>query len=97
MSRFISVLILILTVATNGGGAAAGETCFADWSVASPIVKKEGLVAVEQLTPTAKMRFNGDVVKVTLCEDNGVYIYRLIVKDSRGNLKTETVDAKNPF
>ena len=89
-------MVFVLALTAVSRGAAAGE-CFADWSVATPIVKKEGLVTVEELTPLAKTRFNGDVVKVTLCEENGAYVFRLVIKDGRGNLKTVTVDAKNPF
>lgn len=96
MSRLVSLLCLVLAATACGRGALAGE-CFADWSVASPIVKKEGLLSVEELTPLVKRRMNGDVVKVTLCQEGSGYVFRLVIKDGSGNLKTVTVDAKNPF
>lgn len=96
MSRLASLICLVLAATAFGRGAPAGE-CFADWSVASPIVKKEGLLSVEDLTPLVKRKMSGDVVKVTLCQDAGGWTYRLVVKDGSGNLKTMTVDAKNPF
>ena len=39
---------------------------------------------------------NGDIVKSTLCKDGDDYIYKLVVRDSGGQLKTVVVDARNP-
>ena len=98
MRRF-SPLITALIVAAGLSGPAAAEdgACYTDWSVAAPIVKKEGLLPVEQLTPKARAELKGDVVKVTLCVKAGSYVFRLVVRGDKGDLKTVTVDAKNPF
>jgi len=39
----------------------------------------------------------GDVVKVTLCREEGRYVYRLVVRTPAGQHKSLTVDAKEPF
>lgn len=96
MVRSFIGLLFVIAVAL-AGGATAGEPCITDWSVAAPIVKNEGLVTVEQLTVMGKGRLDGDIVKVTLCEEKGGFAYRLVIRDAKGSLKTVSVDAKNPF
>ena len=76
---------------------AAGGTCYSDWSEAAPIVKQEGLMTVEQLSAAARSKLKGDIVKTTLCKENGSYVYRLVVRGANGQLTPMTVDAKNPF
>ena len=79
------------------GAAHAGETCISDWSLAAPIVKSQGLMPVEELTRAAREKFNGEIVKTALCEANGTYVYRLVVKGAGGQVRSKTVDAHNPF
>ncbi len=91
--RTLSILIVAGAVTS----AHAGESCFADWSVAAPVVKKEGLATVEQLSQLAKSSGSGDIVRTTLCQDKGDFTYRIVVKDGKGQLKTLNVDARKPF
>lgn len=98
MSRNLIKLVvssLILVGAVTPGRA--GETCFADWSVAAPVVKKEGLATVEQLSQLAKSSGSGDIVRTTLCQDDGRFTYKIVVKDAKGQLKSLSVDARKPF
>jgi uncharacterized membrane protein YkoI len=95
MSRFPALLAaLLLTLGLTGQAAAE---CYDDWSEAAPIVRKQGLLTVDKLTPMAKTKLGGDVVKVTLCEDGGRFVFRVVVREASGSLKTVTVDARNPF
>lgn len=78
--------------------AAAGDVaCYADWSVAAPIVKQEGLATVEALTLAARAKLKGDILKTTLCRENGVYVYRVVLRGADGRLTQVTVNAKSPF
>lgn len=87
-----------MSLAFGGSVAAeAGDACFADWSVAAGVVKKEGLATVEHLSSLAKTAGTGDIVRTTLCEENGRFVYRIVVKDGKGQLKSLTVDARKPF
>ncbi len=76
---------------------AHAETCFADWSAASTIAKAESLVPIDQLAKLAPSKLGGDVVRSSLCETNTGFVYKLVVRDKAGELKTLTVDAKQPF
>jgi len=86
---------LVLHAAVFGTAAAAG--CYDNWSVAAPIVRKEGLATVETLARRAQAKISGDIIKTTLCEENGGFVYRILIRDSSGRLSNKTVDARAPF
>jgi hypothetical protein len=83
--------------------ASAGElrnrdtSCIADWSIAAPIVHAQGLTTVETLSRIAATEMPGVIVKTTLCEEKGAFVYRILVRDERGKLINRTVDARQPF
>jgi uncharacterized membrane protein YkoI len=97
--RTLIILFLVWLAAASAPlpAAAQGEPCFADWAAASAVVKAEGLVTVDQLTKLAPARLGGDVVRTTLCETRAGYVYKLVIRDAAGQIKTITVDAKKPF
>lgn len=98
MTRIPLIAALALShVAAASAAARAGETCMADWSVAASIVRKEGLTTVEQLISLATKSGAGSIVRTTLCETDGNYVYRIVIKQDNGKLKTMTVDARKPF
>lgn len=74
--------------------SAAVATCFSDWGTAGAIVRKEGLITVEQLAADRKADALGDIVKATLCLEDDTYIYRLVVRDASGQLKSVVVQAQ---
>ena len=52
---------------------------------------------MERLSELAFEQDAGDIVKTTLCKDRGRFVYRLMVRNSHGALRTLVVDAKRPF
>lgn len=76
---------------------AQASGCFASWSEAAPIVKREGLATIERVSRLARDRAAGEIVNGKLCHDSGRYIYRLVVRETNGPLKSLTVDARDPF
>lgn len=95
MLRLISAAVLL--AAPPVIDRAAADSCYADWSVAAPIVRKQGLATVETLARRARAKISGAIVKTMLCEENGGFVYRLVVRDSQGRLSNLTVDARSPF
>ncbi|MEO8421782.1 MAG: hypothetical protein ABI457_11350 [Hyphomicrobium sp.] len=75
----------------------ATDSCIADWSIAAPIVHAQGLTTVEALSRIAATEMPGVIVKTTLCEEKGAFVYRILVRDDRGKLINRTVDARQPF
>ena len=96
LNRFFPCAIaatLSLLTATVSATAA----CIADWSIAAPIVHAQGLTTVEALARIAAAKLPGIIVKTTLCEENGAFVYRILVRDAHGQLTSRTVDARAPF
>ncbi len=92
-----SFIAVLLAAACGSVPAHAAETCTGDWSVAAPLVKKEGLATVEQLSHLARSTGAGDIVRTMLCQDNGTFTYRLVVRDAKGQLRSVSTDARKPF
>lgn len=98
VNRFlISIICVAGAIALAPYSIAGGAECFADWSMAATIVQREGLMTVEQLSSAARSKLKGDIIKTTLCKENDVYVFRLVVRGADGRLTPLTVDAKNPF
>lgn len=75
----------------------AAEECFADWSKAAPIVREKGLATVEALSRRSRAMLGGDIVKATLCRQEGTYVYRLVLRGEAGTLRNVVLDARDPF
>jgi hypothetical protein len=73
------------------------QGCITDWSIAAPIVRKEGLVSVEELSAQIRERLKSSIVKTTLCQEKGDYAFRLVVRGAQGELKSLKLDAREPF
>jgi hypothetical protein len=100
LARIATILTLIFTASTAvtalGAPARAGD-CIDDWSVAAPLVRKEGLVSVEKLDELARSKGHGTLVRTQLCRTQDGYQYRVIVRGRAGALVPLTVDARKPF
>ncbi len=92
----LAALVIVAAAALLPARAEAG-VCYADWSIAAPIVRKEGLTTVETLARLARGKISGDIVKTTLCQESGGFVYRLVLRDAHGKLSNRTVDARMPF
>lgn len=73
------------------------ERCYADWSQAAEIVRAESLVTAKDVHERARTSQIGDVVRMTLCEEKGRFVYRLVIREAKGHVVKRTVDAKAPF
>ena len=93
--RLTAVLLVASAVVLPPVGAT--DACIADWSIAAPIVRAEGLTTVEALSRIVAAELPGTIVKTTLCEENGAFVYRILVRDARGQLTSRTIDARAPL
>lgn len=93
-----TILALATSLGASGAVRAEAAKCFATWSEAEVVARKNALVAVEQVSTLARSSMSGaEVVKTTLCEEDGRFVYRLVLREARGHLRTMSVDAKMPF
>ena len=91
------IIVALVASAVALPPVGATDTCIADWSIAAPIVHAQGLTTVEALSRIAATELPGVIVKTTLCEENGAFVYRILVRDAGGKLTSRTVDARAPF
>lgn len=99
-NHLIGVAATVLLLAAGAGPAAAGAGsagCIDDWSEATRIVREERLATVERLSAAARGVVDGAIVRTSLCRESGRYVYRLLVRNSRGDISKMTVDASAPF
>jgi hypothetical protein len=98
IARGLAVALLATLVHATGADASTpADSCYAAWSDAAPVVQRESLTAVRDIHAQARQRNLGDVVRVTLCTQEGRFVYRLIVREPRGRVVPLTVDARQPF
>ncbi len=91
--RIATLTAIALPAVTKPAAALEGSTCFNDWSDAAPIVARERLRAASDLQIQARTRFDRDLVRITLCQLDGNYVYRLLLRDANGRISPLTVDA----
>ena len=83
------------TPPTRPARATTEVKCWTDWSEAAVIVRREALMPVERANKAASDKHPGaEVIKVTLCEEQGKFVYHLLLREPRGQLKTELLDAR---
>lgn len=73
--------------------AMADERCYGDWSDAAPIVAREQLRSARDVQDMARIELGGDVVRIVLCQGEGGFVYRLVLRRLDGRIGTLTVNA----
>ncbi|MEZ5818340.1 MAG: hypothetical protein R3D44_14775 [Hyphomicrobiaceae bacterium] len=81
-------------VVAGAPGASAESRCYGEWSEAAPIVMREKLKSAIDVQDMAREELGGDVVRIVLCEGDGDFTYRLVLRRSDGQLGTMTVSAR---
>ncbi|MFA5951330.1 MAG: hypothetical protein WC807_13705 [Hyphomicrobium sp.] len=97
MNAWIAATALLSTLLAGPSISRAEEVCLSDWSIAAPIVRREGLVTVEQLSGLVRQRFPGDIIKTSLCEGGGAYAFHIVIRTANGRLRSVVLDARKPF
>ena len=73
--------------------ARANEHCYGDWSDAAPVVAREQLRSARDVQDMARLELGGEVVRIVLCEADGGFVYRLVLRRLDGRIGTLTVNA----
>lgn len=106
MRRLLTTSLLLLMAFSAGGARAstlaAEDRCWADWSAAAPVVHREALRPAKDVRALlqqdlARKNSQGQLLNITLCEEKGKFVYRLLILRSAGTLDAVTVDARHPF
>ena len=99
MRRRLTALFAFVAVSATAPQAARAEAslCLSNWSEARAVVKREGLVTVEQLVKLVPVKFGGDILRIALCQSDDAFTYRLVIREPSGIIRQLTVDARQPF
>lgn len=92
--KLLFVLLLLPTLAAAEPLHAEAAGCFADWAAAAKTVEQEKLMTVEELGQQVRRQKLGQIVKTDLCQENGHYTYRLVVRTGHGRFVAKTYDAR---
>lgn len=99
MRRLLDIALLAAAILAPMPLAPASEAdkCYPSWTEAAPIVKREQLVSAKDIHEQARKRQIGEPIRITLCEEKGHYVYRLVLQDASGKVRNLTVNARRPF
>ena len=98
LRRSIAAAALAATLGASAASASPPPaTCCAGWSDALPVVQREALASVSELHADARRQKLGDLVRITLCSDQGRFVYHLLVREPQGRVVPMVVDAHHPF
>lgn len=95
MLRVLCAMMLALAAAVPTVVTATDGHCWSDWSDAAPVVQREALKPAKEIADGFRAR-GKEVVRMTLCEERGRYIYRMVVVNG-GRVETLTVDAGKSY
>lgn len=96
----LPILFMALVAGTGPARAATPaneDRCWADWSAAAPVVHRESLRPAKDVRALAQKSSQGQLLNITLCEEKGRFVYRLLFLRSAGTVESLTVDARTPF
>lgn len=85
-----------VVLAVVAGRASAESRCYGEWSDAAPIVAREKLRSAQDVQNKARDEMAGDVVRILLCEADGGFVYRLVLRRLDGRIGNLTVSAQPP-
>jgi hypothetical protein len=90
LAAVVSAAVVSAAVA---GRASAEDRCYGEWSDAAPIVAREKLRSARDVQNKVRDEMAGDVVRILLCEADGGFVYRLVLRRLDGRIGTLTVSA----
>jgi uncharacterized membrane protein YkoI len=85
----LAFLLSLVAVA----GASAQSRCYGEWSEAAPIVARERLRSALDVQDMAREEFGGEIVRIVLCEGDGGFTYRLVLRRLDGHIGRLTINA----
>lgn len=82
----------IVGLLLTAGGQAAEQNCL-PWASAAPVIAKNSLLPANVIYQMVQSRTGGQIIHATLCDQDGRFIYKLVVLGAKGDVSNVTVDA----
>ena len=89
-----AIIVAALAGILVASAPARAENCV-PWSQAGPIIAKNGLVAAKSMYQSVQSRSGGKIVKASLCDHGGSFVYKFVVLGADGVVNNVTVDARS--
>jgi uncharacterized membrane protein YkoI len=87
-----SAAIAAVTGIMLTAGHAAGD-CL-PWKSAAPVIAKNSLLPGDVVYQMVQSRTGGQIIHASLCDENGRFLYKLVVLGPKGDVTNVTVDAR---
>ena len=88
-----AIIVAALAGILVSSASARAEGCV-PWSQAGPIIAKNGLVPAKSVYQSVQSRAGGKIVKASLCDRGGNFVYKFVVLGADGVVNNVTVDAR---
>ncbi len=96
MRRMLISLAMVLLAGGPKSAMAQQDKCY-EWTEAAPIVRREQLAPAREVQEQARKHLDGELIRMTLCEESGQFVYRLVIRVGGGRVRYLTVNARTPF
>jgi len=88
----IAIIAIVAGLALTAAGNAADPNCVG-WSAAAPVIAKNSLLPANVIYQMVQTRMGGTIVNQSLCQEDGRFVYKLVVLGPKGDVNNVTVDA----
>lgn len=95
--RLLLAALALTSALMAGSGLAAAQgpelRCWSDWSEAAPVVRREALRPAKEASAHAQAKVPGRLLTISLCEEQGRYVYRMLILSAAGTVQAVTEEA----
>ena len=94
MRRVIKEAVIAAAVGLwlTAAGRAAEPNCL-PWSSAAPVIAQHALLPANVVYQMVQARTGGQIIHASLCDQDGRFLYKLVVLGAKGDVSNVTVDA----
>jgi uncharacterized membrane protein YkoI len=87
-----AVIAAVIGLVLTAAGQAAEPNCL-PWASAAPVIAQNSLLPANIIYQMVQSRTGGQIIHASLCDENGRFLYKLVVLGAKGDVSNVTVDA----
>jgi uncharacterized membrane protein YkoI len=87
-----AVIAAVIGLMLTAAGQAAETNCL-PWASAAPVIAQNSLLPANIIYQMVQSRTGGQIIHASLCDENGRFLYKLVVLGTKGDVSNVTVDA----
>jgi uncharacterized membrane protein YkoI len=94
MARALLHLVGFCALLLMLGASPARAECV-PWRQAGDIIRENGLKSGKDVYDRIKQEKQGEIITANLCEENGRFVYRIVLLSAQGKVTNLSVDARS--